>query len=645
MKADPDKTIAVVVGIDDYEFGEQSELGGPVADGMRFIRWLRDRGVPGRNITFLAGPTAADCSRVDEFAAAEAIRLLDARQESIRPVFLDLLAAGPDQCSSELLIVFWGGHGVTDQHDDFYLLFSNTRAHDQRALNFANLARTMATARNHPQQLYFVDACRVSASLFDFDGLKDDFPSKRGWSIESQYIMYAAAKYQRAKEIRKQRSGAYSQAMLASLPIVWPLDLDTLAKRTENEFYKEHRLNVFRPQTPYRTVATGPRGQSLVTLVGEIEEVQISSTALTELHSILARSAPIDVRVPFVQSYPRPPADLPDIEITDAITALRGLNSARQLLEFLVRVAFAPEQSAGFRGELLHWIGAYPTRAEITRAVTELIEQQRTEQPQRTHLQVWLEESGAMSGMYVLKSVNCFVGDRLESKPDVPETPIAATAVPGTLVAMLNTASPTPTPLIEFIVPIYEVENPYEELPITAEEPHTLGITYPVVVRPEDLLDRHLPSSLDRTSRKPLTDFCRPDSALVHHLVGGANPEGLAALTIDHLCVTMVDVTKLSRDIVESLSERGIPVALWHRPPKQPRRDPSPIPRQGILVQRLARDHAIADLPDVVLEHRRAAHTDPNHPAHDLVLLWGDPERSPFQQNLRDQSRSRGGHP
>lgn len=644
MKADPDKTVAVVVGIDDYEFGEQSELSGPVADGMRFIRWLRDRGVPGHNITFLASPTAADRPRVDEFAAAEAIRMLGARQETIRPVFLNLLATGPNQSTSELLIVFWGGHGVTDQRDDFYLLFSNTLAHDQRALNFDNLARTMATARNHPKQLFFVDACRVAASLFDFDSLKDDFPSNNGWSIESQYIMYAAAKYQRAKEIQTQRSGAYSQAMLASLPAAWPLDPNDLATRTEVEFYKAHPLNIFRPQTPFRTIATGPRGQPLVQLHGEVEEVPIASAALAELHAILARSTPLDVRALFLRSYPRPPADLPKIGFTEAITALRGLNSARQLLEFLVRVAFDPGQTAGFRGELLDWVRAYPTRDEISRVIAELIDRQRTEHPQRTYLQVWLEESGAMSGVYVLKSVNCFVGDRLESKPDVPEAPIAAAAIPSALVAMLHTAPSTPTPLIEFIVPTHEVENPYEKLPITVGEPCTLGITYPVVVRPEDLLDRHLPSSLDRTNKKPLTEFSRPDAKLVHHLVGGENPDGLAALTVDHLCVTMSDVTRLSRDIVESLSERGIPVALWHRPPKQPRRDPSPIPRQSILVQRLARDTAIADLPDVVMERRRDAHTDPNHPAHDLVLLWGDPERSPFQQNLRDRSRSRGGH-
>ena len=53
--ADPQRTYAVVVGVEHYEEEKGWELDGPVPDAVAFVEWLRERGVPAS-----AGHSAAD---------------------------------------------------------------------------------------------------------------------------------------------------------------------------------------------------------------------------------------------------------------------------------------------------------------------------------------------------------------------------------------------------------------------------------------------------------------------------------------------------------------------------------------------------------------------------------------------------------
>src|SRR4051812_45023379 len=46
LETPPERTLAMVVGIDHYEYGDKWRLAGPAADALRCVDWLIDRHVP-----------------------------------------------------------------------------------------------------------------------------------------------------------------------------------------------------------------------------------------------------------------------------------------------------------------------------------------------------------------------------------------------------------------------------------------------------------------------------------------------------------------------------------------------------------------------------------------------------------------------
>jgi hypothetical protein len=61
----PAQSHAVVVGIEKYDIGDAWNLNGPALDAVRFVRWLRTRGVPAENIDLFASPLAENKTEVD----------------------------------------------------------------------------------------------------------------------------------------------------------------------------------------------------------------------------------------------------------------------------------------------------------------------------------------------------------------------------------------------------------------------------------------------------------------------------------------------------------------------------------------------------------------------------------------------------
>src|SRR5205823_1633890 len=133
-------------------------LDGPALDACRFAQWLRTRAVPADRITVLVSPLPAN-------AAAVAERVGDyhrpgpgtADHATVREVFTRYLP----RHSSDLLIVYWGGHGVIEQ-DDRRLLYADATSLDKRNLNLSSLLTAMrsSTFAQHPRQICLVDACQ-----------------------------------------------------------------------------------------------------------------------------------------------------------------------------------------------------------------------------------------------------------------------------------------------------------------------------------------------------------------------------------------------------------------------------------------------------------------------------------------------------
>ena len=67
-------TIAIVVGIEDYEVGKEWRLDGPALDACRFARWLTSRGVPADRITLLISPLPENADAVEDQSQGYRVR-------------------------------------------------------------------------------------------------------------------------------------------------------------------------------------------------------------------------------------------------------------------------------------------------------------------------------------------------------------------------------------------------------------------------------------------------------------------------------------------------------------------------------------------------------------------------------------------
>ena len=151
----PTDTMAVVVGIEDYQAGKEWRLDGPALDACRFARWLTTRGVSADRITLLVSPLPENAKTVEEQSQGYRVRGA-ADHATVRDVFTRYL---PSETSS-LLILYWGGHGVIEE-EERRLIYADATEDDPRNLNLSSLLKSMRSSKfdRHPQQLGLVDAC------------------------------------------------------------------------------------------------------------------------------------------------------------------------------------------------------------------------------------------------------------------------------------------------------------------------------------------------------------------------------------------------------------------------------------------------------------------------------------------------------
>ena len=170
-------TIAVVVGIEDYEAGKEWRLDGPALDACRFARWLTSRGVPADRITLLVSPLPENADAVEDQSQGYRVRTT-ADHATVRDVFTRYL---PSQTSS-LLILYWGGHGVIEE-EERRLICADATTMDKRNLNLSSLLKSMrsSTFAGHPQQLSLVDACLNLVTELGWEGRmpSEDVPEGR----------------------------------------------------------------------------------------------------------------------------------------------------------------------------------------------------------------------------------------------------------------------------------------------------------------------------------------------------------------------------------------------------------------------------------------------------------------------------------
>jgi vWA-MoxR associated protein C-terminal domain len=208
----PERTYAVVVGIERYEAGDRWDLDGAAGSALRIIRWLRKRHVPAENITVLLSPLDGNRSTVQqtlgelEFPSEP----LSATVDEIRRVITEELPAK----DGDLLVLFWSGHGVLDRRKERRLFCANAAVNAKYNINVTDLLAALS-GKNFAglrEQVIIVDAC---ANFIQEMRLKLQEPES-GFAIGAarpvrQEALLAAAQGERASLDQKASSGTFAR--------------------------------------------------------------------------------------------------------------------------------------------------------------------------------------------------------------------------------------------------------------------------------------------------------------------------------------------------------------------------------------------------------------------------------------------------
>src|SRR6266404_4710789 len=126
---DPASTIAIVVGVEKYDAGDNWNLDGPATDALRFTEWLIKQKVPPQNILAFVSPLKA-------FSFPNEVKVKSATRQNIDEAIRTTLRPRDEQ----LLFFFWGGHGaISKDNMSRRLFYTDATAEDKKNLDLNDL--------------------------------------------------------------------------------------------------------------------------------------------------------------------------------------------------------------------------------------------------------------------------------------------------------------------------------------------------------------------------------------------------------------------------------------------------------------------------------------------------------------------------
>jgi hypothetical protein len=206
------------------------------------------KGVPKQNIVLFSAPLDENKSYLETLD----VENKPADHKSI----MEAITGDIAKRSGDLLLVFWGGHGVIGDGVR-RLFFSDVAENYLLNLDLESLLKLLrsTSVAGFPQQVCFVDACANYFELMQSPTALADVPVTHGRPRPniSQIVLFGAAAGERAKNISAIRSGLFSSILLDELEKRteggWPPDLERVQKKVQERMLTM-RLEGRAKQTP-----------------------------------------------------------------------------------------------------------------------------------------------------------------------------------------------------------------------------------------------------------------------------------------------------------------------------------------------------------------------------------------------------------
>ena len=354
IEADRDNTVAVVVGIEKYAYGSRWNLNGPASDAVRFVRWLRQRGIAPERILLFLAPLDENQVLTGQLDVTVHPATRDVIQDALAQRLNDDAALAGD-----LLWLFWGGHGLMEADQKRRLFFANATDQNKLVLDVDSLWQMLRSKDRKRRFKYQVGMLDVCANYFEemrhkLSLAEAGFSAGETDSAVKQFVMYAAAAGEKAKNEDLRRTGAFSEVVLDllehSAPHEWPPDLIALTAEVKARFEQQRRERRV-SQTPVFFQWQDWTGSSGA--VGDfragyerLSEVSTARAMLTdaeittrELRQLYLRSAPVWQRAPEVGNLDQMLERLWEMMPRDE-------NALSPLFEFVERVAHRLQDQA-----------------------------------------------------------------------------------------------------------------------------------------------------------------------------------------------------------------------------------------------------------------------------------------------------------
>ncbi len=236
--ASPERTHALIVGIEPYVGFPNSDLDGPLNDALAIRAWLLSNGVPPEQIHLHVSALQGNQIKLDDAL----LSYKEAREDLIRKTINNLQSLPLSQ--ADLIIVYWAGHGLISNNPQcHYLLHSSAALNDMVSYSVENLRGSFASTKcnGFPQQIFLFDTCRQQHR--HHESMPPIVNLTVGGAIsKEQFLFFACQEGQAAINLSKDKCGLFTKVLLEELRNsegatgIWPPEMERIASAVQEAF-------------------------------------------------------------------------------------------------------------------------------------------------------------------------------------------------------------------------------------------------------------------------------------------------------------------------------------------------------------------------------------------------------------------------